>query len=488
MNVRRILIAVFAACLTATTVLAAGSASDLKKSAELLEKHYYDSAATLLRTTEFEGDLEPMAALTLARAYARSAELHRALHVASLALGTRYLQQLTMQRGPDSSRYAALFHGEYLFEARRSKEGTAQIRRFLEQKGNPVSYTDIAKALLAAEQGAVLPEQMNSTDPLVRLQAAATASKVPVRRAAVLALTDQSVEALRNANAILPMRAVSQAVGIYVRLGEFEKAFALLAGADRGRPSIEEKVSESKVLRHYDPALLGNIALLYASAAESIFERVRNAPRVKSVAGYFLAELHVLNGRASKAAPLIAQIVDAPDLPPAFRERAAILQAIVDLQGKDAARGKGALDELAKKHAENPALLAETLLACVRAQEECMAVTAAARRLGQTGQSERFRALHRALGEQYASEDKHDLALQSLETARDKSHKNKLDTNDPLLLLRLAEQHFAAKSFSESLEIYFELGKEFPAVRQLQEAAQGIYSTEYRSAGDVRIF
>ncbi|MDH4134266.1 MAG: hypothetical protein OEV31_05715, partial [Gammaproteobacteria bacterium] len=308
------------------------------------------------------------------------------------------------------------------------------------------------------------------------------------QRTDALALADQSVEALRNAKAILPMRALSQAVGIYARLGEFEKAFALLAAVDRGRPSIEEKVSESKVLRHYDPALLGNIALLYASAAESLFERVRNAPRVKSVAGYFLAELHVLNGRAPKAAPLIAQIVDAPDLPPAFRERAAILQAIVDLQGNDAARGKGALDELAKKHAEDPVLLAETLLACVRGRQECIAVTAAARRLAQTAQSERFRALHRAVGEQYAAEGKHDLALQSLETARDKSNKNKLDTNDPILLLRLAEQHFTAKSFSESLEIYFELGKEFPAVRQLQEAAQGIYSTEFRSAGDVRIF
>ena len=115
-------------------------------------------------------------------------------------------------------------------------------------------------------------------------------------------------------------------------------------------------------------------------------------------------------------------------------------------------------------------------------------MTAAARTLAQTAQSERFRLLHRAVGEQYAAEGNNELALQSLETARDKSNKNKIDTNDPLLLLRLAERHFAAKSFSEALEIYFELGKEFPAVRQLQEAAQGIYSTEYRSAGDVRIF
>jgi hypothetical protein len=75
-----------------------------------------------------------------------------------------------------------------------------------------------------------------------------------------------------------------------------------------------------------------------------------------------------------------------------------------------------------------------------------------------------------------------------METARDKSNKNRIDANDPLLLVRLADLYFAGKSFSESLEIYFEMSKEFPAVRQLQETGQGVYSTEYRSAGDAKIF
>ena len=31
------------------------------------------------------------------------------------------------------------------------------------------------------------------------------------------------------------------------------------------------------------------------------------------------------------------------------------------------------------------------------------------------------------------------------------------------------------------------MSQEFPAVRQIQEAVQGVYSMEQRSAGDVRI-
>jgi len=32
------------------------------------------------------------------------------------------------------------------------------------------------------------------------------------------------------------------------------------------------------------------------------------------------------------------------------------------------------------------------------------------------------------------------------------------------------------------------MGKQFPQVRQIQDALQGIYSREQKSAGDVRIF
>jgi hypothetical protein len=484
----RLISAAAAICLSGALLPAHATPADLKKSAELLEKHYYESAAAMLRAGKFAGDTEPMAALTLGRAYARSAELHRALHEASIALGTRYLQQLVTHRGKDASRYAPLYYGEYLIEARKTKEGTTQLRRFLEQKDTAAPYADLAKVIIAAGDAAPGIGAVKSVDPLVRLQAAAALSRHPEKRAEALATADQAIDTLRKTHAALPMRAVTQAVGIYARGAQHDKALALLAAGDASRPSMEETVATSKVLRHYDPALLKNLAELYDGAAEKWFDTARQTPRIKAVAAYFLAELHFAAGRTNKAGALLAEIAAAPELPAAFRERTAILRAAVEARGTEPLRAAQAFDELAKKHAQDPILMAETLLACVRTQAQCPATIAAARALAQSAQSDRFRALHRAVGEQYAAEGKSELALQSLETARDKSNKNKLDTNDPLLLLRLAEQHFAAKSFSESLEIYFELGKEFPAVRQLQEAAQGIYSTEYRSAGDVRIF
>jgi hypothetical protein len=74
-----------------------------------------------------------------------------------------------------------------------------------------------------------------------------------------------------------------------------------------------------------------------------------------------------------------------------------------------------------------------------------------------------------------------------MEAGRDKSNKNKIEANDPEMLAGLAEAYYRTKQFSEGLEIFFEMSQEFPVVRQIQEAVQGVYSMEQRSAGDVRI-
>ena len=75
-----------------------------------------------------------------------------------------------------------------------------------------------------------------------------------------------------------------------------------------------------------------------------------------------------------------------------------------------------------------------------------------------------------------------------MEAGRDKSHKNRIEFNDPLMLVNLAEAYYYSKQFSESLEIFFEMSKQFPALRQIQVALQAVYSMEQKSAGDVKIF
>jgi tetratricopeptide (TPR) repeat protein len=394
---------------------------------------------------------------------------------------------LAAQTGRERSVLVSLYYGEYLTGSGNSKEGAAQLHRFIEQKNIAAPYRDIAQSTLSVTQKSA-PPVARSGDPLARSQLAAVLSLSPARRSEAVAQADQALAELSKASPVLPIRAVTNAIGVYARSGQTAKAFALLDSANIGQPSYEEVIDNNKVLRFYDAALLGNLAELDQAEAERLLLQVKDDAHYKSIATYFLVELHLSNDQFGKAAALLPELLAASDLPVAYRDRLVLMQAVLDVRTGKAARGNTAFAELAKKFGQDPVLLSETLSACVRYKAACPSVTASARTLAAANQGEKYRSLHFAVGEQYAAEGKNELALQELETARDKSNKNRMDANDPLLLVRLADLYFSSKNFSESLEIYFEMSKEFPAVRQLQETCQGIYSTEYRSAGDAKIF
>ncbi len=482
---RRFNTGVAAACLLGAAASLHAADEGVQRAAQQLDKHYYESAASALRASAASGELSPVATLTLARAYASNAQLYRALQRSSLNIGAMYLKKLTGQGGKDRSQYALLYYGEYLAQAGKGPDAAAQLRRFTASKGASPGYRDIAQADLAAVQKSALPD---FKDPLARSEVAAFMSMTPANRAKAVTMMDQALAELAKPGQLLPVRVVTNAFAVYARSGHTDKAFALLRSADVGLPSYEENISKSKVLRFYDPALFGNLAELDQAEAERLLLKVRNDAKYKSVAGYFLADLYMNNAQFSDAAKLMPELLAAADLPAAFRDRLSVLQAGLEVRSGKAAHGNAAFAELGKKFAQDPVMLAEVLQACVRFKASCPAVVKLARTLAATSQGERFRSLHFAIGEQYASEGKNERALLEMETARDKSNKNRIDTNDPLWLVRMADLYFAGKSFSESLEIYFEMSKEFPAVRQLQETGQGVYSTEYRSAGDAKIF
>ena len=478
---RRIRLILILLCTVPGAVLAAGGS--LKQATQLLDRNYYESAAAMLRAGVSGGDSASVAFL-LGRAYLRNAQLQHALHRSSLVTGNRYLRKLATQTGRDRSRYAALYYGETLLESGSKQAGIEQLQKFAAQAGIAIAHRQIAEVRLAAARGGALPAAQGLALE-ARTELAAALSRKAAKQPEPVALLDQTLAELRGSGGALPVRAVTNAVAVYTRTGQYDKALALLGSEDLGRPSYQETLGKSKTLRFYDAALLGNLAALYQAAGEQQMEQARSDARLKAVVAYFLADAWLAQGRADKAG---AQLAGGGELPPAYRERVAMMQAAVEVRGNQGQKGNAAFTALSAKHGQDPVLLGELLMLCVQAKAKCGYVPNAAEMLAATGQGERFRGLHRAIGMQHAGAGRHDRALQYLETARDKSNKNRIDTNDPLLLVQLADLYLATKSFSENLEIYFELSKEFPAVRQLQELGQGIYSMEYRSAGDVKIF
>ena len=135
----------------------------------------------------------------------------------------------------------------------------------------------------------------------------------------------------------------------------------------------------------------------------------------------------------------------------------------------------------------DPEVLADIVLGCADAQAQCAKVLARAGQVTEAADGRRYQRLNFALGSYHLRQKDYARAIGYMEAGRDKSNKNKIEANDPEMLAGLAEAYYRTKKFSEGLEIFFEMSQEFPVVRQIQEAVQGVYSMEQRSAGDVRI-
>jgi hypothetical protein len=217
-------------------------------------------------------------------------------------------------------------------------------------------------------------------------------------------------------------------------------------------------------------ALLDGLATLYGKASVVWLGKAAASPAARDAAAYYLEEACALLGTGGKSARA-TDAFDAPSkMPQTYKDRAAVRKAA----DRYAAGGKGEAariwDDFSRKQPADPDLLAEILFACDRAG--CRDIVGRAAALAETGEGKRFRTLHFALGRHYLARKEYAKALFHLEAGRDKGNKNKVESTDPEMLAALAEAYYRVKKFSEAQEIYFEMSKSFPAVRQIQEALQ----------------
>lgn len=78
-------------------------------------------------------------------------------------------------------------------------------------------------------------------------------------------------------------------------------------------------------------------------------------------------------------------------------------------------------------------------------------------------------------------------ALAVLSRYRNHANKNKIEFNEPLLLVALSAANYAKNDYAQALETLFELSKTFPGLRGLQWNLQGVYAARQKAGGDARI-
>jgi tetratricopeptide (TPR) repeat protein len=483
-------------------VLGAGEAAaaddPVQKALKAYEKHQYETAARDLRTAlpSLSPAKQTSARLALGMIYLKSGELHRAFAGVSLAVNTDYLKRLSRETGRDRSRYADLHLGLACLEAGRSAEASASLKQFLAgPAASEARYADIARIALGraavAEGGKDRARQLwggiAAADPEVRSELASARSLAGMDEQSATAFCDEAAAGARRTDAPLPVTVVTNCLGIYAKAGLVDRGLDLLARADLRSPSQREAIGRSKVITFYDLGLLRSLSDLYLQAGIASLEKAAADQQLNSVANFYLGEAYLLAGSRDQAAKATAAALSSQRLPQPYRDRALVRQAAIQYEKGGRAGVLGTWDELSRGPSGDAELLGDILSSCGRLRIDCPRIEQSSLGALERGEGRKLMALNAALGRYYTGKKEYPKALVHLDAGRDKGNKNKIESNDPLLLVELADAGCRAKKFSEALEIYFEMSKQFPQVRQIQEAVQGIYSMEQKSAGDVKI-
>jgi tetratricopeptide (TPR) repeat protein len=442
---------------------------------KLYEKRRYEQAARLLESAK---DSSAHAQLVLGMIYLRSAELHEAFARAAAAAELDYLDKLAKGAGESRSRYARLYLAEALAASGKPREAARHFASFRADPAVESRHRAIAGiALGAAAQGDAFE---------VKLAAAAAQGRARTTDSkTLLALAG---DAGRKGD--LSSRGRRYLIEIYLAAGAPEQALAVARAADLGAASYVEQFKAAKgtakSIAFYDLALLTDLAQLYRELARRRLEQAAADARIKPTAEYYLAEALSSLGELDQAAAMARSFVARSEAPAQFRERSRARLAWISYQQGQKEQAESAWTAIAE-HSSDAEVLAAVVMACARAGAQCTKVLARAGHAAEAGSLQRNQRLNFALGDYWLRRQDPARAIAFMEAGRDKSNKNKIEANDPEMLTRLAEAYYRTKKFSEGLEIFFEMSQEFPVVRQIQEALQGVYSMEQRAAGDVRI-
>jgi len=465
---------------------------------KLYEKRHYNEAARMLRaeSATIEQSKTGSANLALGMIYFKNAVLHRELYQAAVVASQDYLKKLSAAQGEDRSRFADLYFGEALAESGKSGAAAVHLKKFSQGNGVEPRYRAIARVWLGlgyyqnneASKGTELWGGIDTSDLEVKVELAAAHSKAGVKDKDPSVIAEGILSEMKRSGNSPSMRMVKNLVAIYARgSGSTEKGLDLLNRSDLRAFSYREVLGKSKVIHFYDLSLLNDMATLYGRASVACLEKAAADPKVKDAAEFYLGQACALFGSIEQSTKVIASFMATSQMPQQYKDRIRVWQGANLYARNRQTDAMGVWDELLRKQPEDRDLIAEVLFACSRMKTECPKVLQQATALVEAGESKKLSLLNIAIGKYHLSRLDHAKAVSYLEAGRDKSNKNKIESNDPAMLVSLADAYYHTKKFSEALEIYFEMSKQFLEVRQIQEAMQGIYAMEHKSAGDVKI-
>ena len=458
--------------------------------------HYEDAAATLLtHLSVVEPGQQGKLYLGLGMTFLACAQVYQELHRTALSVQLDYLGKLLASNQKEGSHYAKLYLGRSLLDSGKPAEAAVLLRgcigdKKIEPRDRSLAQIALARAYYLQgkhKEAAQLWSTVDTRDPEVGSELAAAYSRLGLAEKKPLAMCDQIGRLLKQTQQHSSIRLANNLISVYAREGQIDKGLRLIKSTELSGFFHEETLGKNKTVRFYEPSLLDNLAVIYGRASLEYLEKAATDEKIKGVAQYYLADAEARFGTVDQSIQILDEALTSGLLPSSYREKAELFCTV--------ARSWQNTGPQSQIHWENaiwqqkgPQILADTLLLCNRLDLECSAIAKKATTLAGVMDGKRLASLDYALGRYYLRKGEYQQAIACMETVRDKSKKNKIEHNDPLMLINLAEAYYRSKKFSEALEIYFGMHKQFPALRQIQVSMQGVYAMEQKSAGDAKLF
>lgn len=449
---------------------------------ELFQANRWEDARAHVRATW--ASLPPQergtATFLTGRSYVREAEFYRWLRRVGTDVGLGYLSELKAANMSRRVAWVPLFAALYQLDAGRDREAE--------------------RGLVAA---ASLPGVTADWKAVARLRRAAALERLGRGAESAVLAKDASAEArywrlVLGGQPDAPIalsgegrREKLQTSCLLFRASRAPAAEALLSGVSLDAPDVEEKADPNKVLRFHDPLVL-------EAWERTLWERAALALRPlavggvgaeKALAGYYTGVSLFFLGASDEAARYLTQASAAP-VGDELQATARLLGAASGWNSRPPTAAQLSLLWESTQGAMDAALVWDELKRPALATMEPFA-SKLAERLRDLPEAAPQRPSGALVGRwglvQLARGEDSALLGTALWDARNKSNKNKLEWNDPLLLLALSAADYRNQQYAQALETLFELSKTFAGLRSLQWNLQGVYAARQKAGGEARI-
>jgi hypothetical protein len=469
---------VLSAILLGVSALGAAPKPGLEGARELFRQNRWEDARAHLRATDLPADQRSVARFLVGRSFVREAEAYRLTRRLSDEIGLAYLTELQAEKANRGNALIPLFTAFYHLNRRDEKEAV----RLLGLATAPAArlaadWREVARARLVIARGLAAPAPARAETGIEPLYwRLITSGQVPAK---LPALPAQASRRERLELACLLFRA-----------GRGSEAESIVVGTDLTAFDAESRPDPKKLLRFFDPVSLAGWERIWWERAVAVLRPLTQSGNdtERALATHYTGLSFFHLGAFEEARPLLEQSSrSAPDA-----DTKAVAQVLLAAAGWAArsptSQDLGALWEATRAHPE-AVLTWDELRQPALAKLEPFATRLDAQVGGLFGSTTRpsgalvgrwgFARLRR--GQDAGA------ILTDLSAHRDHANKNKLEWNDPLLLLALSAANYRNHEYAQALETLFELSKTLTGLRELQWNLQGVYAARQKAGGEIRI-